>query len=335
MLVPISDSRSGSNVYFDQVKNIVGSNGIQLDLIQFAPYLEFAPKVAKRCLLAESTIGGCDLIHSNADYGVTFRRSDKPFIVTVFHDVFDENYQKSTTLVQKAYHFGLLKWRIARALKEADRVITISRSTRTSLERTFGVKNVEVIYIGIDTELFRPKKIEARDEFAAKTRLLFVGNLIKRKGADLLPAIMRKLGTDYVLFYTAGQRTQATFTEPNMVKRLAETKNDLVDLYNESDIFLFPSRLEGFGYAVGEAMACGKPIVCTDASSLPELVLDEQGGLLCRLNDVDDFVDKVRFLGARPELRQAMGEFNRKRIMSAFSISQMGTDYAALYQSFF
>jgi glycosyltransferase involved in cell wall biosynthesis len=165
--------------------------------------------------------------------------------------------------------------------------------------------------------------------------LLFVGNLTKRKGADLLPAIMRKLGTDYVLYYTAGLRTQSTFTEPNMVKWIGESENDLVNLYNESDIFLFPSRLEGFGYAVGEAMACGKPIVCTDASSLTELVLDEQGGLLCRLNDVDDFVDKVRFLGARPELRQAMGEFNRKRIMSAFSISQMGTDYAALYQSFF
>ena len=335
VLVPIFESRSGSTVYFDQLKSIVGPKAIQVDSIQFAPYLEFVPNIAQRRLLTVTTVRGYDLIHSNADYGVLFRRSDKPLVVTVFHDVFDENYQKFTTLAQKAYHFGLLKQRIAKALRNADRVIAISQSTKTSIERTFGAKHVEVIYPGIDAELFRPKKFEARDEFAGKTRLLFVGNLIKRKGADLLPAIMRKLGTDYVLYYTAGLRTQSTFTEPNMVKRIAESENDLVNLYNESDIFLFPSRLEGFGYAVGEAMACGKPIVCTDASSLPELVLDEQGGLLCRLNDVDDFVEKVRFLGARPELRQAMGEFNRKRLMSAFSISQMGTDYAALYQSFF
>ena len=255
-------------------------------------------------------------------------------MVTVHHNVFDDRYQKFTSLAQKAYHLGLLKRRIKKVLNDADCVVAVSQYTKASVERTFGATKVQVIYNGIDTELFRPAQMQTA-EFAGKVRLLFVGNLIKRKGADLSPVIMQKLGTDYVLFYTAGLRNQTTFTAPNMVMRIAESRDDLVNLYNGCDMFLFPSRLEGFGYAVGEAMACGKPIVCADASSLPELVLDEQGGLLCRLNDVDDFVDKIRFLGARPELRQAMGEFNRKRIMSDFGISQMGADYSALYQSFF
>jgi glycosyltransferase involved in cell wall biosynthesis len=117
-----------------------------------------------------------------------------------------------------------------------------------------------------------------------------------------------------------------------MIRRVVNSTADLVDLYNGADIFLFPSRLEGFGYAVGEAMACGKPVVCTDASSLPELVVDEKGGLLCQLDSVDEFSDKVRLLGRDEQLRRTMGEFNRNRIVSHFNISQMGASYGELYR---
>ncbi len=83
--------------------------------------------------------------------------------------------------------------------------------TKNSLERNFRAKNVEVIYNGIDTQLFAPKRVVVPARFAGKTRLLFVGNLIKRKGADLLPLIMERLGNDYVLFYTECLKSKAAF----------------------------------------------------------------------------------------------------------------------------
>jgi glycosyltransferase involved in cell wall biosynthesis len=331
VFAPIINSKSGNEVYFRDLQKELGRRAITIELKEFPTFFECTPGLARVISRYRSWSDDFDLIHSNADYGVAFKRSDKPFVVTVHHNVFDDRYQKYTSLAQKAYHFGLLKRRIEKVLNSADRVVAVSQYTKASLEQTFGVAKVQVIYNGIDTELFRSVQMQTGDEFAGKIRLLFVGNLIKRKGADLLPVIMEKLGTDYVLFYTAGLRTRATFTEPNMVMRIAESRADLVNLYNGCDIFLFPSRLEGFGYAVAEAMACGKPIVCTDASSLPELVFDEQGGLLCGLNAVDDFVDKVRFLGARPEVRQAMGAFNRKRAVNEFNITRMGRDYTAFY----
>ena len=332
VLVPISDTRSGHNVYFDQLRKAVGGHGVALDFFHLARQFEIAPALARARVHAHARRGDYDLMHVNADYGSAFKRSDKPFVVTVLHNVFEESYQRHTTLIQKAFHFGWLKRRIGRALSAADRVIAISRSTKASIERTFGTRNVEVIYNGIDTELFKPLETDAGSEFPGKIRLLFVGNLIKRKGADLLPAIMEKLGSNYVLLHPSGLRTDGDFGASNIVRRDAPSMQDLVRLYNGCDIFLFPSRLEGFGYAVGEAMACAKPVVCTNASALPELVVDGEGGFLCALDDVEDFVERIRFLGARPALRQSMGAFNRQRIENYFTVAQMGMAYAKLYR---
>ncbi len=333
VLVPISDTRSGHSVYFDQLKQAVGCRGISLDIIHFGRHFEIVPALANFRIHAHVSLRDCDVVHVNADYGSGFRRSDRPFVVTVLHNVFEDIYQRYTTLSQKAFHFGWLKRRIGKALSAADRVIAISQNTKESIERTFGAHNVEVIYNGIDTELFKPLDTDAKSEFPGKIRLLFVGNLIKRKGVDLLPAIMEKLGSDYVLMHPSGLRTHGYFGASNIIRQDAPSMQDLALLYNACDIFLFPSRLEGFGYAVGEAMACAKPVVCTNASALPELVVDEQGGFLCRLDNVDDFVDRIRFLGARAALRQSMGAFNRQRIENHFTVAQMGMAYATLYQS--
>jgi glycosyltransferase involved in cell wall biosynthesis len=304
-----------------------------MELKYFPPQFECAPVLARAGFWLRRSIGNIDVVHSNADYGLTFRRAGKPLIATVHHNVFDDGYQKFTNLAQKTYHFGLLKRRLWRVLKEADRIIAVSHSTKNSLERSFRARNVEVIYNGIDTELFRPKEIQPSRDFAGRVRLLFTGNLIKRKGADLLPLIMQKLGSDYALFYTTGLRIHTKFKTSNMVMQVVGTKKDMVDLYNATDIFVFPSRLEGFGYSVAEAMACGKPIVCTDSSSMPELVIDQKGGLLCRLNDVNDFVEKIKFLGARPDLCRCMGAFNRDRIVTNFSLTRMISEYLPLYRS--
>lgn len=59
--------------------------------------------------------------------------------------------------------------------------------------------------------------------------------------------------------------------------------------------YLLLSRLEGFGYAVAEAMACEKPVVCTNGSLLPELVVDQKSGFLCEQDNVSDFVKKLGF----------------------------------------
>jgi glycosyltransferase involved in cell wall biosynthesis len=273
------------------------------------------------------------VIHTNADYGTIFRSARKPFVVSVHHDVFDEDYRKHTNIAQQSYHFGLLKKRIGQAFDAADHVIAVSYNTRSSIERTFGRGGIEVIHNGVDTDFFKPKEVSVPQQFRDKLKLLFVGRLSKRKGADLLPQIAARCGSDVVLFHTGSPADKRQFPSKKMIPLGTLPRDRLPDIYNMSDIFVFPSRLEGFGYAVAEAMACAKPVVCTNGSSLPELIVDGAGGYLCEQDKTDDFVEKIRRLGSDGHLRQTMGEFNRKRIVEEFTLAKMAERYSRMYRA--
>lgn len=332
VFIPIIRSGTGSDVYFEDLKYSLSKGQITVEIMRLSPYLEFTPYMAKAALLWRDEVRDCAIVHTNADYGTTFKVPSKPFVVTVHHNVFDESYQQCTSLAQKAYHYGLLKRRIAQALSSADRVVAVSHSTKASLERTFGFTKIDVIYNGVDTDVFKPKQVPISDEFRKKIKLLFVGNLIKRKGADLLPQIVERLGERYVLFYTGAPRSGAIARQANALSLRRVSREKLVDIYNMCDIFLFPSRLEGFGYAVAEAMACGKPVVCTNGSSLPELVIDQKGGFLCEQDNLEDFAEKIKILGWDEKLRRSMGQFNRQRVLESFTLDRMAERYLRLYE---
>ena len=103
--------------------------------------------------------------------------------------------------------------------------------------------------------------------------------------------------------------------------------------YNDCDIFLSPSRLESFGLSVAEAMACGKPVVTTNYSSLPELVIDGKGGFLCKMDDIKEFAEKIKYLAKDEYLMKRMGKFNRKKVLNDFSSEKMGKNYIKIYKS--
>lgn len=332
VFAPFIKGNSGNDVYFLSLKDALSQKGIPVEIKPFPQYLEAAPYLAKTALSWRGDLKDYALVHTNADYGSCFRIPGKPFIVTVLHNVFDENYRKYTSGLQKVYHKVILRGRTRQALEAADEIIAISWSTKRSLERTFGISRARVIYNGVDTDFFRPQEVQTPTEFASKIKLLFVGNLTRRKGVDLLPKIMEKLGDGYVLFYTSGLRTKAVLKGAQMIPLGRVAREKLVGTYNLCDILLLPSRLEGFGYAVVEAMACGKPVVCTNGSSLPELVINQKGGFLCQQDNVDDFVEKIKTLAQRKKLRESMGEFNRQRILEKFTVEKMADNYVRAYQ---
>lgn len=107
--------------------------------------------------------------------------------------------------------------------------------------------------------------------------------------------------------------------------------NDLVILYNAADIFVSTSYGEGFGLTLGEAAACGLPIVAQNVSSIPEVV--GPGGILLEpqrligvasgedqwLPDVDAFTNAIRGLLDSRGARRSLGEAGRDHVKSSFS----------------
>lgn len=219
----------------------------------------------------------------------------------------------------------------------ADTVTCVSQYTKRMLEKTFGYSDIQVIYNGVNPEVFRPIEIDRdtlcrRFGLAGNERiLLFVGNPSRRKGADLLPKIMNRLDDSYILLMTAGLR-DTTFGGHRIRCAGKVSQEELVLLYNLCDMLLFPSRLEGFGLTVAEAMACGKPVIATNGSSLPELVVDGKGGYLCEMGNVSDFVRRIEALCDDISLMRDMGEFNRKRVCEMFTLSRMAQEYMRIYQ---
>lgn len=324
---PIIIASSGSDVYYKRLCEYLPQTGINARIIAHSYAYEFIPLLNH---LTASKIRTFDLIHTNAEYGHLFYVPGKPLVVTLHHNVFDPYYQHFTTLPQKMYHFGLLKYRLRKSLALCDVAVCVSKATQQSFSALFPEYQgkLTVIYNGIDTDHFKPMP----DKYPPQKRLLlFVGNLSRRKGADLLASIMEKLGNNFELLCIG--KTLSGTKLPVNIKNIPFVKlSRLPEYYNRAEMLVFPSRLEGFGYAVAEAMACGRPVICSNRSSLPELIDEGKGGFLCDPDNVDVFVEKIKCIAETPGLAEAMGAYNRKKAQRLFSAESMAKAYAWFYR---
>ena len=184
---------------------------------------------------------------------------------TRVHCVFDAAFAPYRDFTQRLVHETLVRKREAETFRVADVVVTVSNYTAGSLEAVFGIKNAHVIHHGVDTEYFCPAPESDLRTDNRPLQLLFVGNLTRRKGADLLPSIMSALGSQFTLEYTSGLRTDDGIERvPNMRPLGRVSQTELRAAYRRADALLFPTRFEGFGLPAAEAMACGKAVVTTD-----------------------------------------------------------------------
>ena len=87
--------------------------------------------------------------------------------------------------------------------------------------------------------------------------------------------------------------------------------DDLIGLYRAGEVFVFPSRYEGFGFPPLESMACGTPVISSNRTSLPELIGD--AGILVDPDDVDAIERELSALLASPDRREQLGERGRRR----------------------
>ncbi len=275
-----------------------------------------------------------DIAVCNSGIGFAFQRKAYRLAIVELHCVHDPSFAPYRSKQQALFHNLLLRRYELASLKAADALVTCSQYTAESTRLALGGPKAHVILNGIDTEYFCPGPDTKEMSRGSRIKLLFVGNLIRRKGADLLPKIMERLGPAFELQYTSGLRTPPNLARLENMKPLGKlTRDELRDAYRKADIVLFPSRFEGFGYAVAEAMACGTPVVTTRASSLPELLDDGVTGRLCTIDDVDEFAGKIRDLSNDPEVLQRMGAAARDTAVSRFSLMQMAKEYEAVFES--
>jgi glycosyltransferase involved in cell wall biosynthesis len=320
---------SGIDVWAENLCRGINEQNHDCALNLFPGYFQFLPELLK----LSGNSPNSDIIHGSTWNGYIFK-NEQPLVITEHHVINDPAFNPYRTFPQKIFHRWIYRCE-RKTLDVADSIICVSQFTKKKLEEVFGYSDSRVIYNGVDTSVFKPTAPEKKFlEISEDTIVLFfAGNLSNRKGGDLLPAIMDTLGDKFLLLLATGNDARQ-FTGCHNIRNMGHLSlEQLVSTYNQCDIFLTPSRLEGFGLSVAEAMACGKPVVATNVSSLPELVVDGKGGFLCPRDDVQDFAKNIRHLASDDNLRQEMGAFNRKRVEDLFTIEKMTNEYLTLYRS--
>ncbi|MCR6651648.1 MAG: glycosyltransferase family 4 protein [Cellvibrionaceae bacterium] len=271
------------------------------------------------------------VIHINSWLHRRFIPSDLPVVATFHHCVHDRNFSPYKSKAQKIYHRYWIKGIESYVAKRADSVTAVSQYTAQKIKDVFGCDDISVIYNWVDPSVFKSsQQREKRDKF----RLLFVGSLSVRKGADLLPKIMASLGDGFELWHTRNADEMPGYPDlPQNIKSIGwlESENELVQAYQRCDALLFPSRLEGFGYAVLEAQTCGLPVVCTNGSSLSELVIDGETGLLFNQDDVNAAVGAVKRLAEDAGLRQRLSIQAKHQAEQRFNRNAAMDSYIKLY----
>jgi glycosyltransferase involved in cell wall biosynthesis len=231
---------------------------------------------------------------------------------------------------------GQLAWRLkeAAATKWADRIVTVSESSRRAIAAWSGrpAQQVHVITEGPDP-VFRPRPHDP-EAGAALGRLaiphdarflLAVGGLSPHKNLiRLVEAFSRSAPEDFRLvlvgdshdvFHTHVPQIRAAIDRHQLHERVIMTgfipDDDLVFLYSRAYALVFPSLLEGFGLPAIEAMACGTPVVSSTAGSLPEVVGD--AGIYFDPTDVGSMAAAIGSFLREPARRDALARLAQER----------------------
>ena len=320
-------ARGGVDVWMENIHRAMERAGVPNALRLLPQHYNFAPFLLPLARHSDWA-GPARLVHSGSRAGFALRARGRPLVVTVHHLVADPAYRPYTRPAQRLFH-RLERLYDGRSIASADAVTCVSAYTRRQVVALYGREDAQVVYNGIDTERFRPTGPRPA---APPFRLLFVGHRTRRKGADLLEPLLTTLGAGFELWYTGGQRADEVPIRSPYARALGPlTVPDLAAAYNACHALVFPSRLEGFGLAVAEAMACGLPVVTTRAAALPELVVEGQGGWLCPVDDVPALAEAVRRLAADPARAREMGTWNRARAEELFSFPRMAAGYQEVY----
>lgn len=230
-----------------------------------------------------------------------------------------------------------------KAVAAAERRFVVSRYWQDALRQDYGLVS-DVAYNGIDLEDFA--KLPPR-KYAAPT-LLFVGGLEPRKGLDYLVRAMPMIaglvpdvklivvaksgfrGTDQVSTFQSLARELGVSNR--ILFRESVDQQTLLSFYSECDVVVLPSRNEGWGLSLMEAMACGKPVVATRVGGIPELVRDGVDGLLVEPGDLDQLASAVVRLLTNPEVRRKMALAGRERVKE-YSWDDTARKVLAAYES--
>jgi glycosyltransferase involved in cell wall biosynthesis len=110
-----------------------------------------------------------------------------------------------------------------------------------------------------------------------------------------------------------------------------QSQEGVADALAAADALVLPSFAEGLPVVLMEALAAGKPVVCTQVAGVGELVEDGVSGYLCPASDVDTLADRLGRIASDPNARKAMGQAGREKVRAEFDIRREAARIGSLF----
>jgi glycosyltransferase involved in cell wall biosynthesis len=272
------------------------------------------------------------LIHAHDNGAKHFAMLSKLYrSMSVGYTIHNTGIVASWDRVRLRLHQRFVDWNIAIST-------AVERECQTvNLQRIFKVHN------GIPLASFRA--VDRPRPSGAPLRLINVARLFPRqKGQDILIkalsiCISRNLDVscDFVGNPPDGDRKTMEFLQElaatervsNRIRFLCN-RTDVQTLLEDADIFVLPSRYEGFGLALLEAMAVGLPVIAADIDGPAELLADGSNGIKFKVGSAEDLADKITQIAARPDIAARLAK-SAQRFVTKLDIARMRDQYLAIY----
>ena len=318
---------------YDQVRPYLLKETAKLPI----QYLPGAERLIRAALIATPVVnierwsGAVDWVYSPKEQPVAAGRAR---LAVTIHDLLAFEPQVPA-LCRRWMPMTSLRWRllIRRILKRADLIATVSEFTRRRLLELFSVKDEKKVIVtgnGVSECYYAPRQPTDADSLAKyglerDQYFITVGSLTYRKGGDLILEFARRAleGNRPWRFVVTGRRHDPMLVEKfsAMSRSNPDLPLDLPGYISDEEqailarnalAMVFPSRYEGFGIPVLEAMAAGTAVICSRAGALPEVA--GNGALLVDTNShVDEWLNAIREVTNNSHLRRTLIESGCQR----------------------
>jgi glycosyltransferase involved in cell wall biosynthesis len=242
----------------------------------------------------------------------------KANILAQQREAFPEYFSQS----ESDFETAIVTRKKEKELALADHIIVASKASEQSLLAQHVASNrIHRIPYGVDLEYFHTSEAP-RDEIF---RVLFVGRIGIRKGVHYLLRAWKKLALPKAELLLVGygeapkRLLQDILSTPNVRILPPQSRQELVRIYQQSHVLAFPSLIEGFGMVILEALACGTPVITTEATCGPDCIEEGRSGWIIPCQELESALcERLAFLYQNPPLWYALRE-NARLAAQGFS----------------
>jgi glycosyltransferase involved in cell wall biosynthesis len=187
-----------------------------------------------------------------------------------------------------------------------------SRYTAKSVEENVDIEIDGIVYPGINQSSFNSVNSTKRLEMN-KPVILFVGRLVANKGLFKCIEAVAQCDHDCCLRIVGGgdqQKVTDMAQECNILEDIEilgpVPHTELPEIYNSADVFCMPSSFETFGMANVESMACGTPVITTDAGGISEYAVHEKNAIVLNEHTASNISDAISLVLSSPDLQERL-----------------------------